>query len=167
VAAHDTDRTIAWSRQLAQAHDALREQLRSLQASPGSQADEGLLSHCLAFCSALAGHHEGEDAGMFAEILRVRPDLGPAVARLTDDHRTIAGILASVRRLAREAHGAAGERREAIRRELDGLAAIMESHFGYEERALSGALAGGVRDTGWGARVFLFQPQDPPPGRPG
>ncbi|MCP2168721.1 hypothetical protein LX83_005599 [Goodfellowiella coeruleoviolacea] len=46
----------------------------------------------------------------------------------------IAGILASVHDLATEASTASPERREWIRGELDGLSAIVESHFGYEER---------------------------------
>jgi hemerythrin-like domain-containing protein len=155
VAAQDTGRTAAWSRQLAQAHTTLRKQLQNLQANLGSaQADGGLLEHCLAFCSALAVHHEGEDAGMFAELLRVRPDLQHVVTNLAEDHQMIAGILATVRDLASEAARATPERREAIRRELNGLAAIMESHFGYEERAISGTLDRGVQDTGWGSRVF-------------
>ncbi|HZC40163.1 MAG TPA: hemerythrin domain-containing protein [Streptosporangiaceae bacterium] len=149
------DRATAWSRQLAQAHDALREQLRSLRQDPGlPAAGDGLTAHCLAFCSALTAHHEGEDSGMFAELLRARPGLHPVVTKLAEDHRLIAGILASVRDRAREAAQAGPGRREAIRRELDGLAAIMESHFGYEERALGQALDQGVRDTGWTTSVF-------------
>jgi hypothetical protein len=33
----------------------------------------------------------------------------------------------------------------------------MESHFGYEERAISGALDDQVQDTGWTAAVFEFR----------
>ena len=52
----------------------------------------------------------------------------------------IAGILASVGDLAREAAaGAAPGRRDVIERELGSLAAITESHFGYEERATGSA----------------------------
>lgn len=157
MAADNSDRTTALSRQLAQAHNTLRRQLRGLQANLGSQtADErALLTHCLAFCSALTTHHQGEDAGLFAELLRVRPDLEPVVRNLVHDHQMIASILVSVRDLASEATEATPERREIIRRELDGLAAIMESHFGYEERAISAALdGGGVEDTGWSRPVF-------------
>ncbi|MDR0342597.1 MAG: hemerythrin domain-containing protein [Nocardiopsaceae bacterium] len=158
MASQDTgpdDRVTAWSRQLAQAHDVLREQLRSLRRDTGPPAaGDELTAHCLAFCSALAAHHEGEDGGMFAELLRARPGLRPVVTKLAEDHRLVAGILASVRHLAREAAQAGPGRREAIGRELDGLAAIMESHFGYEERALGQALDQGVRDTGWTTAVF-------------
>jgi hypothetical protein len=33
----------------------------------------GLLAHCLAFCSALRAYHQGEEAGLFAELLRPGP----------------------------------------------------------------------------------------------
>jgi hypothetical protein len=156
VADQDADRTTAWSHQLAQAHTTLRKQLQNLQTNLGSAQGDGggLLAHCLALCSALGTHHEGEDAGMFAELLRVRPDLQRIVTNLAEDHQMIAGILNAVRDLASEAACATSERREAIRRELHGLAAIMESHFGYEERAISAALDGAVEDTGWSTPVF-------------
>lgn len=66
----------------------------------------------------------------------------------------IASILTSVRGLASEATGATAERRMAIGRELDGLAAIVESHFGYEERSLADALDSGIPDTGWSGPVL-------------
>jgi hypothetical protein len=34
----------------------------------------------------------------------------------------------------------------------------MESHFRYEERAISNALDQGTADTGWSAQVFRFDP---------
>lgn len=153
--ANGPDRAVAWSRQLAQAHNDLRERLRELRSGlGGAPAGGGLQEHCLAFCSALAAHHQAEDTGMFTELLRARPGLTGAVRKLTEDHRMIAGILTSVEELATEAASATPGRQQAIGRELGGLAAIMESHFGYEERALSSALDGGVQDTGWTTAVF-------------
>jgi hypothetical protein len=158
VAAQDADRAVAWSRQLSQAHIALRQQLHDVQADLGSaQAGTRLPAHCLAFCSALSAHHAGEDAGLFAELLRVRPDLRDVVRKLREDHQMIAGILAAVRDLAREAARATPERRDVIRRELGGLAAIAESHFGYEERAIGDVIDGVIQDTGWAAAVFEFK----------
>lgn len=158
VAAREAGRAAAWSRQLAQAHAAVRQQLHHLRANLGSaQAGGGLLAHCLAFCSALSAHHHGEDAGLLAELLRVRPDLRDTVRKLAEDHQVIAGILASVGDLAREAAGATPGRREVIGRELGGPAAIVESHFGYEERAISDAIDDGVQDTGWTTAVFEFR----------
>jgi len=72
----------------------------------------------------------------------------------------IAVILSTVGDLAYEVAGARSERRELIRRELAGLAAIMESHFGYEERAISDAIDDQVQDSGResGTAPWLYAP---------
>lgn len=76
VGAYDPARTTAWSRQLAEAHDHLRGRLRQRQSDLGDDTadDRGVLTHC-PFCSALTTHHEGEGDGLFAELLRGRPDV--------------------------------------------------------------------------------------------
>ncbi|MFD8544602.1 hemerythrin domain-containing protein [Streptomyces sp. NPDC059649] len=119
-------------------------------------SDEGLLTHCLAFCAAGTSHHQGEDGGMFSQLLRERPDLGATVAKLVEDHGLMASILSRVSELADRAGETRGPALETIGRELDGLATIMESHFRYEERALSEALDEGIADTGWSGAVFGF-----------
>ncbi len=68
----------------------------------------------------------------------------------TDDEQRVAAFSAQLR----EAHQAlrdqlSGLRAELGRRELDGLTAITESHFRYEERSIGAALDHGVADTGW------------------
>lgn len=91
-------------------------------------------------------------------MIRARwPDLRDVVRKLAEDHQMIAGILATVDDLAHEAAGATPERRQVIGRELGGLAAIMESHFGYEERAVSDIIDDRIRDTGWTTAVFEFR----------
>jgi hypothetical protein len=153
----DAGRAVAWSRQLSQAHAALRQQLHDVQDGLDSpRAGSGLLTHCLAFCAALTAHHQGEDGGLFAELLRVRPDLADVVRKLAEDHQLVAGILTTVRALTDEAEWATPERRLLIGHELGGLAAIMESHFRYEERSISEAIDGEVQDTGWTTAVFDF-----------
>lgn len=89
------------------------------------------------------------------ELLDARPDLAPAIQNLIDDHAAIATILLRVRALATQAKTMPAENLPRLRRELDGLAAIAESHFGYEERAFSAALDAGVPDTGWSRPVFM------------
>ncbi|MGI5184195.1 hemerythrin domain-containing protein [Dactylosporangium sp. CA-152071] len=136
------DRAVAFSLQLKQAHQELRRQLATLRAgSPGT-----LTTHCLAFCAAVTAHHQGEDAGMFAELLRLRPDLEGTVAKLVEDHEMIAGLLT---RIAGLADGPSTD-------SIDGLAAILESHFRFEERTISAALDA-TPDTGWTASVFEFR----------
>jgi hypothetical protein len=126
VDSHDGDRVVALSVQLARAHDALRRQIRELTADGGA-----LTHHCLAFCTALTIHHQGEDASIFPYLLRRRPDLADTIAKLSEDHAMIASIVSRVIELAGRPEATA---------ELAGLMAIMESHFAFEERAVAKAL---------------------------
>ena len=156
MAANDTQRAVAFSLQLRRAHQQLRDELARIREALGADeyAVDGLQVHCLAFCSALATHHLGEDDGMFTQLLHARPDLAPALGNLIEDHAAIAAILRQIRALALQWKAAPAEGLPELRREFDGLAAIVESHFGYEERALSAALDHGVPDTGWSRPVF-------------
>nr|WTB31414.1 hemerythrin domain-containing protein [Streptomyces sp. NBC_00830] len=158
MASRDGDRVAALSLQLSQAHQELRRQINEIRTSLGQRrlSDDALVTHCLAFCAALTSHHQGEDDGMFSQLQRERPDLSTTVANLVEDHGMIASILSRVRELADKAAESRGPVLEAIRRELDGLAAIMESHFSYEERTISEALDEGIPDTEWPDMVFRF-----------
>jgi hypothetical protein len=91
---------------------------------------------------------------MFAALIGARPDLAPVIGNLVSDHAAIAALLLRVRALAEQAATAPAVGLAGLRRELDGLAAIAESHFRYEERAISAALDDGVPDTGWSPSVF-------------
>ena len=156
MAANDTQRAVSFSLQLRRAHQQLRDELARIREALGGDEHvaDGLQAYCLAFCSALATHHLGEDDGMFTQLLDARPDLAPAVGNLIADHAAIAAILRQIRALALQRKAAPAESLPELRREFDGLAAIVESHFGYEERAISGALDHGVPDTGWSRAVF-------------
>ncbi|MGW2378307.1 hemerythrin domain-containing protein [Kitasatospora sp. NPDC001683] len=153
-------RTAALSLQLSQAHNELRRRLARVRSGLGRRqtGDDSLITHCLAFCTSLTIHHQGEAEGLFAALVHERPDLAPTVAKLVEDHGFISAILARVRELTEQSAGEGGADLEAIGRELDGLAAIMESHFGYEERALAAALDAGVSDEdGWTQPVLRFR----------
>ncbi|MFD7450538.1 hemerythrin domain-containing protein [Kitasatospora sp. NPDC059827] len=165
---HTPGRTAALSLQLSQAHNELRRRLANLRAGlarrtppEGSVSDDfpsdgSLGAHCLAFCAALTNHHQGEGQGLFTALVRERPDLAPTVAKLAEDHDLITHILARVRDLAEQAVRATDL--EAVGRELDGLAAIMESHFAYEERAIGAALDAGVDGReDWSGPVLRFR----------
>ena len=130
------DRAVALSKQLIQVHQSLRERIASARQQVTAGADrpaagaavpEDLLSHCLGFCAAIHTHHTGED------------------------HRLVAGILQRIRELLAPDWNPAAP--GPLVRELDGLTAILESHFSYEERRIASAL-----DTlgpgGWDAEVF-------------
>ena len=155
-----------FSLQLRRAHQQLRDELPRIREALGGDehAVTGLQVHCLAFCSALATHPRGEDDGMFTRLLDARPDLAPAIRSLIGDHAAIAAILHQIRALALAGKATPAESLPELRRELGGLAAIMESHFGYVERAISAALDHGVPGTGWSQPVFRpSEPQHPVP----
>lgn len=135
-------RPAALGAELRRVHDALRADLRALQADAASgappEARWTLPAHCLAFCAALTAHHTGEDAGAFPALAERFPELAPVLEKMAEDHVWIAGVLARVEELARELAEAGTSPRLAG--ELDGLAAIAESHFSFEERRITAAL---------------------------
>jgi hypothetical protein len=134
----ESDRSVAYGRQLIEIHDRLRDSLDALRR--GAPADLGL--HCLAFCSAVTEHHTGEDSGVFPVLARERPDLREVLDGLAQDHVQIAALLHRLAGLA------AHDDRAPLLRELDGIAAIVESHFSWEERRLVAALDTSVGLTG-------------------
>src|SRR6478736_4591840 len=163
----DQDRTVALAAQLSAVHDDLRARVRVLRDSLGGDgapaAGEpppvaGLLAHCLGFCRALQAHHTGEDDGLFAALRVERPDLGPMLDKLVEDHHLVAGILARVEHLVDTAAGAVDDgHRARLVGELDGLTAIMDSHFAFEERSITAAidrLGATVAGRPWSAAVF-------------
>lgn len=151
-------RARALSIQLAQVHADLRDQLADARASLGhrqSAPPAELTHHCLAFCQSLTTHHRGEDGGLFTELVRQRPDLKPVIDKLVEDHHLISGLIDQVHALLTQGRTVeTPAQRAALGRDLDGIAAIMASHFAYEERTISDALDHDVVDTSWSPAVF-------------
>lgn len=132
----DTARLIVWSREIRQVHARLRQALavtRDEVADGLSAADLGrdMLVFCHGFCTALDGHHRGEDRVLFPAIAAAHPDLRPTLRALEQDHSMIGHLLGGL-----QAAIDRGSTTEELDRHLEGIAAIMESHFRYEERAL-------------------------------
>ena len=150
----------ALSEQLVRVHRALRERLASLRQEAAGGAGqlgadaaigEDLLSHCFSFCAAIGTHHAGEDSQLLPALRAAAPDLAPVIDNLAEDHAMVAGILGQVRELLTP--GPAQSGRAALVRELDGLIAILESHFRYEERRIARALDA-LGPRAWTADVF-------------
>ncbi|WP_420113990.1 hemerythrin domain-containing protein [Pseudactinotalea sp.] len=136
----DPSRPIAWAEQMQRAHDRLREALaladESLDAGTVPEGVDVLL-YCWGFCTALTGHHRAEDETLFPAVLGDRADLSDVVARLMQDHSMIEHLLTSLRHAVET-----GADPHTLRQHLDGVGAVMESHFRYEERELLGPLVG-------------------------
>lgn len=130
-------RLVAWSRELRAVHERLRQALRVTRTAIAQGADAAapatrdLLLHCHGFCAALTGHHRGEDRELFPVVAEKHPHLREALRHLQQDHSMIAHLLAGLQ-AAVERSATPAE----LDRHLEGVAAIMESHFRYEERQL-------------------------------
>lgn len=137
------DRLAAVGTQMIEIHLWLGAELARLRADLGdvptgdARPSRDLRAHCLTFCAALGRHHTGEDAGAFRVLAVEVPELRPVLANLIADHEVVAGILGRIEEVL-------GDDRPLptaqVRAELDGLAALLESHFRYEEKRLVSAL---------------------------
>jgi hypothetical protein len=130
------ERLMAFGHQLIDVHLWLREELAKLRENidTGGARPRDLRAHCLTFCSALDRHHNGENDGAFPRLAEQFPELRPVIEELRRDHRLVE---ASLRRLEALLDG--GNPVE-VRTELDSLAALMETHFVYEEKRIVSAL---------------------------
>ena len=128
-------------------HARLREALRVTREAVdrGESAEtpaRELLLFCHGFCSALDSHHTGEDRTLFPAIEAAHPDLAPVLRTLQQDHSMIGHLLGGLEAAVRSRSSP-----EVLARHLEGIAAIMESHFRYEERQLLTVLEGLALDA--------------------
>ena len=98
---------------------------------PSRYLTADLLMFCRGFCSALDEHHRGEDRVLFPAIAAAHPELAPVLAALSQDHSMLGHLLQELSAAAEQAADPA-----VLQRHLDGVAALMENHFRYEEQKL-------------------------------
>lgn len=138
----ETTRLIAWSNELRRVHQRLRDALTVAQEAlgddgPSEEATRDLLLYCRGFCAALDGHHRGEDRALFPAIEAAHPHLAPVLRSLERDHSMIAHLLEE---LSTDINRSASTAELSMH--LDGVSAVMETHFLYEERQLLRVLEG-------------------------
>lgn len=156
-AEHGADAGGGLTGMLLEVHTWLRAQLRHVRAeadahlaaraasgaAPGQGPGPGLgmqiRQHCLAFCESLTVHHTNEDAHLFPALASRQPHLRETLARLADEHRTIARIKDELLALLADIDTADPDR---FRAELDRMTAELHAHLRYEEEELLPALAG-------------------------
>ena len=97
----DTTRLIVWSREFQQVHARLRQALAVTRSEwpTGRRAELGrdMLVFCHGFCTALDGHHRGEDSMLFPAVAAAHPELAPTLRALEQDHSMIAHLLGGLR----------------------------------------------------------------------
>jgi hemerythrin-like domain-containing protein len=140
-----SQRVAAWGQELREVHRRLREALELARSAvedgtSGPAAARDLRLYCVGFCAALTGHHRSEDATLFDVVLADRPDLAPVVADLERDHSMLDHLLGGLERAV-----LSGAERDELLRHLDGIEAVMETHFRYEEKKLVDVLDGSAR----------------------
>lgn len=140
MAEGEKTRLIAWSNEMRAVHDRLREALRVTRSAlgdgrPGASATRDLLLFCHGFCTALNGHHESEDHTLFPAIAAAHPELRGTLRQLEQDHSMVSHLISRLQNSVDRA-----DPPDALERHLEGIAAVMESHFRYEERRLSTVL---------------------------
>lgn len=130
------DRVRALGSELRRLHDRIRDLLEDARdgldpVAGAATLSEELVVRCRAVCTTLDAHHRDEDSALFPWLRREHPELGEVIGRLEQDHAMIGTLLAGLDRVLREGAGA-----DVVTRHLEGVDAIMESHFRYEERML-------------------------------
>ncbi|MGW4364004.1 hemerythrin domain-containing protein [Nocardia takedensis] len=103
----------------------------TLDADDPTAASRDLLTHCHTFCVALTSHHEAEDHTLFPVLAAAYPDLRDTIRNLEQDHAMIAHLLTELQSAVHTSVTPAD-----LDFHLEGIAAIMENHFRYEERQL-------------------------------
>lgn len=109
--------------------------MRDARDDAGSALTRDLLITCHGFCAALDGHHAAEDRVLFPALVAEHPELATIVRDLQRDHAMLAHLLGQLR-LALDRGAGPSE----LEGHLDGIEAIMLTHFRYEERVLMSAL---------------------------
>ncbi|MFI7698710.1 LLM class flavin-dependent oxidoreductase [Nonomuraea sp. NPDC049480] len=136
-------------RHLVEVHDGYRHEMRQVQDAieqvaelresidrlSARQNQWTLGTYCATFCRLLTVHHTTEDEAMFPAVLEADPTLAPVIKKLEQEHEVIAELLARLDeacvRLLRDPAGI-----ELVRARADRLAAVLASHFAYEEEEL-------------------------------
>jgi hemerythrin-like domain-containing protein len=135
-----SQRVVAWGQELREVHRRLREALAVARSAveagaSGPTAERDLQLYCVGFCAALTGHHRSEDATLFDVVIAAEPGLASVIADLKRDHSMLDHLLGELERAVRADAG-----RSELLRHLDGIEAVMETHFRYEEKKLVGVL---------------------------
>ncbi len=138
--AAEAARLVAWGQEMRSVHrrlvDALDISRESIEAgSPRPSLTDDLQLYCRGFCGALTGHHTAEDDQVFPRVLLERPDLARAIATLIQDHNMLAHLIRDLERALADSADTA-----ELLRHLDGIEAVMVTHFRFEEKQLVGLL---------------------------
>ncbi len=158
VSGQERERVVAWGQELRTVHRRLRDALQFAREAveDGTETEtlaKNLELFCWGFCTALNGHHSSEDSNLFPLVLREVPELASTIGKLVEDHNMIAYLIVDLEKALSRNSG-----QDVLLRHLDGIEAVMETHFRFEEKQLVGLLdemAGPIDDRD---KIVLFGP---------
>lgn len=85
--------------------------------------------------AALHGHHTAEDTHIFPDLRKERPELGPALDTLTEQHHRIDPLIDKGNKAFTDLHHP-----EEARAVLEELKILLDEHLGFEEANITPAL---------------------------
>ncbi|MBN6054213.1 hemerythrin domain-containing protein, partial [Nonomuraea sp. RK-328] len=136
---HETQQVVTAVEQVAAGTldpEALRSQINRLTMRQNLWT---LGAFCASFCRLVTIHHTIEDESLFPAIAERDSALAPVVAKLTQEHEVIAGLLTALdETCVRLVSGSAEV--EEVRARAVRLAEVLSSHFAYEEEELAGPI---------------------------
>jgi hemerythrin-like domain-containing protein len=153
---------LAAGKHLIDVHDGLRAELSRLReaidevdagaADPAAlrsffnrmtirQNNWTLGAFCQSYCRAVTGHHSLEDSSVFPHLGQADSRLRAVLARLGEEHETIAEILERIDGALVALVASEPEAMARVRGAVDLITDAMASHFAYEERELVEPLA--------------------------
>lgn len=142
--------TMAWGDGLKAIHDAFRRELalvRAEVAAAGPRLGAQLRINCLTVCQGVHFHHTMEDGNIYPMLDERNPELAPALERMREEHKAIAGLLDELQALvsadgAGDGAGAGVQEAESpvdpavVLAEVDRLVNELEAHLDHEEEVL-------------------------------
>lgn len=124
-----------WGDSLKEVHDGFRRELALIRkevASSGVGLGAQLRINCLNICAQLHHHHTIEDDEMFPTVDRHHPELASTMARLREEHTTLASLLEELGVLLSDGTDDLDQLRAGVNR----LTSQVEAHLDYEEETL-------------------------------
>lgn len=130
------DRILALGQELRRVHRKLRDAVDLARAAIEAGQDPDLANsdlqvYCGGYCLALTEHHLREDDVLFRMLEEREPELKSVLRILSQDHSMLAHLIGRL-----QAALSSGADTDALLDHLDGIEAVMSTHFTYEEKVL-------------------------------
>jgi hemerythrin-like domain-containing protein len=155
------------TRMMGIVHSALRRDLvriRLVLDSPGEVTDTrrvALAEHVLWLMGFLHQHHQGEDEGLYPQVLRKNPGAVELLETMHVDHSRIEPALTALDAAARDIRDDRPGSQRELQVCLDDMAAVLVPHLAREEQEMMPVVSDTLTDAEWRAwdQEFNIKPK--------